>query len=312
MNALLNVALPIFGIILVGYLTGRRRILGDHASQVLNGFAFWVALPALMLVTMTRVPVGEVLNLPFIVAFMGGTAITYAIAVWLGGKLFPNPPVARAMLGIAAVFANVGYMGVPLFLTAFGADRALPAIIAMVLTSSLTLGLGIALIETAMVSAPGRRTKIVGIFRTLLGNPLVVAPFLGLSLRAAGFALPSPVETFCSLLGGAAAPCALFALGLFLVDKPLRANLREVAWISWVKLVLQPAITWLLAVPILGMTPFWAASVVLLSALPTAAIAFTLAQQYDSYVDRASSATLATTAISVVTIPLLLVLLGLA
>jgi malonate transporter len=146
--------------------------------------------------------------------------------------------------------------------------------------------------------------------RALFGNPLVVAPLLGLALRGAGIPLPAPVETFLNLLGAAAAPCALFALGLFLVGTRLRANLPEIGWITLLKLVVQPALTWVLAVKLLHLEPFWADSAVLLAALPTAALVFTLAQQYDIYVERASSAILVTTALSVLTVPLILVLLG--
>ena len=310
MQVLWNIALPVFGIILAGYLVGRLRLLGEGSSQALNGFAYWVALPALLLLSMTRVPIAEVLNLPFIAAFVGGTVLTFVVSVGAGALIFANRPDARIMQGLAAVFANAGYLGVPLFLTAFGAERALPAIIAMVLSAAFTMGSGVALVEIGRSQAANWRHVAADVTRALFGNPLVVAPFFGLALRALGIVLPGPLETFLGLLGGAAAPCALFALGLFLVGTRLRANLREVGWITLLKLVGQPAITWVLAVPLLHLEPFWANSAVLLSALPTAALVFTLAQQYEIYVERASSAILVTTALSVLTVPLILVLLG--
>ncbi len=310
MQVLWTIALPVFGIIFAGYLIGRLRLLGADSSQALNGFAYWVALPALLLVSMTRVPIADVLNLPFIAAFAGGTVLTFGLAVGIGAFAFANRPAARTMQGLAAVFANTGYMGVPLFLTAFGVERALPAIIAMVLSASFTMGAGVALVEVGLSQATNWRHVAADTARALFGNPLVVAPLLGLLLRAVGIALPVPIETFLTQLGAAAAPCALFALGLFLVGTKLRANLPEIGWITLLKLVAQPAITWMLAVPLLHLEPFWAASAVLLSSLPTAALVFTLAQQYDIYVERASSAILVTTALSVLTVPLILVLLG--
>lgn len=214
---------------LAGYLIGRLRILGEGRSQALNGFAYWVALPALLLVSMTRVPVAQVLNLPFIAAFVSGTVLTYAIAVGVGSRAFANQPIGRTMQGLSAVFANTGYMGVPLFLTAFGTERALPAIIAMVLSASVTMGAGVALVEINLSQATKWRRMLADVTGALFGNPLVIAPLLGLLLRAAGVALPAPIENFCTLLGAAAAPCALFALGLFLVGTRLRTNLAETA-----------------------------------------------------------------------------------
>jgi malonate transporter len=311
MQTLTTIVLPVFGIVFAGYLIGRLRLLGENSSQALNGFAYWVALPALLLVSMARAPVAQVLNMPFITAFVGGTALTFVIAVGIGALLFGNPPVSRTMQGLAAVFANSGYMGVPLFLTAFGAERALPAIIAMVLNASLLMGAGVALIEINRSQATNWRHVLADVARALFGNPLVIAPLLGLLLSGTGIALPSPIETFCNLLGAAAAPCALFALGLFLVGKKPHANPLETGWIAILKLAVQPAVTWVLAAPLLHLEPFWAASAVLLAALPTAALVFTLAQQYDVYVERASSAILVTTALSVLSVPLIILWLGL-
>jgi malonate transporter len=181
--------------------------------------------------------------------------------------------------------------------------------------ATVTMSAGIVLVELAQSLSQPRARSRLGLLRdltrALATNPLVMAPALGLAVRASGLAMPTPIETFLTLLGGAAGPCALFALGLFLVGKRLRANAAEVAWVTVVKLAVQPAVTWLLAVPLLGLAPFWAGSVVLLSGLPTAALVFTLAQRYGVYVDRASSATLASTVLSVLTIPIIMVLFGL-
>src|SRR5262249_24676294 len=158
-------------------------------------------------------------NGPFIAAYVGGTALTFVIAWAAGGALFAGPPAERTMMGLTAVFANTGYMGVPLFLAAFGPERALPAIIAMVLMSTVTMSAGIVLVELPQPRPPtgphAKRALLVQLARALATNPLVVAPGLGLAISAAGFGLPRPIAAFFDLLGAAAGPCALFALGLF-------------------------------------------------------------------------------------------------
>jgi malonate transporter len=311
MQALLNIALPVFGIILAGYLVGRFRLLGEGSSVALNGFVYWVALPALLVSAMARVPLGQAFDVKFLAAFIGGIAATFLLTMAIGARAFANPPAARALQGLGAAFANTGYLGVPLFLTAFGSERALPAIISTAINAALTMGAGIVLVEAALSHGTKWRAVAADVGRALATNPLVLAPLAGLVLSGAGVRLPVPLETFCNLLGSAAAPCALFALGLFLVGKPLAQNIPEVAWITVMKLLAQPALTWLIGGPILGMEPFWLGATVLLAALPTAALVFTLAQQYGVYVERASSAILVTTALSVVTIPLILILFDL-
>lgn len=138
----------------------------------------------------------------------------------------------------------------------------------------------------------------------------MTAPVLGLLVSLAGIGVPTPIANFCALLGAAAGPCALFSPGLFLVGQPFAANLGEVGVITLLKLVVQPLLTWLIAVPILGLDPAWARAAVLLAALPTGTLVFTVAQNYRIYVDRASAAVLATTVVSVLTLSAVLVLLG--
>jgi predicted permease len=121
-----------------------------------------------------------------------------------------------------------------------------------------------------------------------------------------GVPLPSAVRLFGELLGNAAGPCALFALGLFLAGQPLRDDLRLVGWLVVLKLVVQPAATWVLAFRLLVVEPVWAEVAVLLNALPVGAGAFVLAQQYGRQVARTSAAILISTVLSVLTISYLL------
>lgn len=309
MTPVLNVVLPVFAIILAGYLSGRRALLGDANSDALNRFVYWMALPALLFGSMARVPVRDVFEIPFLLAFVGGMAITFAIAVLGGGALFPNRLAGRTLQGLAAVFANTGYMGLPLFLTAYGPERMLPAVIGTVFNAAIAVGAAVIVIEIDLSQAARLRHLARDVLLALVRNPLVTAPVAGLLFSATGLSLPKPVETFCSLLGAAAGPCALFALGLFLVGRRFAEQPAELAWITILKLVVQPAITWVLAVPILHMDPVWASAAVLLAALPTGALVFTLAQTYGVYVERASAATLVTTVVSIVTLSAVLLLL---
>src|SRR5690606_1951610 len=108
----------------------------------------------------------------------------------------------------------------------------------------------------------------------------------GLLRSAAGLTLPQPVAAFTSLLGAAAGPCALFAIGLFMVGKSFTAGLPEVAWVTLLKLLVMPAIAFWLAFDLLEMPRVWALSAVIMAALPTGALMFVLAQRYQVYIQR--------------------------
>jgi hypothetical protein len=313
MRAVVDVVLPVFGLILVGYLAGRFRLLGQESSEALNRFVYFFALPALLFVGMARVPVAKVFNLPFLAAFLGGIAIIFVIALVVARFAFPGRMAARSLNGLSAVFANTGYMGIPLFLTAFGPEGTLPAVIATVSLGAIVMGIGVIMIELDLSEGGGLGKALGDVLRGVALNPLLIAPVVGLAWSAAGLALPMPLETFCDLLGAAAGPSALFAIGLFLASRSITALMGgrravEVVWLMVLKLVGQPLVTWWLA-SLFGLDPFWTASAVILAALPTGALVFVLASQYGLYVERASAMILASTVVSVITLSAIMVIL---
>lgn len=309
-TAVLDVVLPVFGIILAGFLCGRFGILGQASSEALNRFVYYVALPALFFVSMARVPVGDVLNLPFLAAFGGGVLIVALISLPVSRGVFKNGLGPSGLHALSATFANTGYMGIPLLLTAFGPQAALPAIIATVLNGAVVMAIGIAVIEADLARGRGAGRIVADVAAGVARSPLVLSALAGILASALGLGLPKPLVTFCDILGAAAPPCALFAIGLFMVGRAVTAGMAELSWLTVLKLLVQPAVTWVIAVPLLRLDPLWAASAVTLAALPTGSLVFVLASQYGVYVQRATGTILISTVFSVVTLSVLLAVLG--
>jgi malonate transporter len=309
MEAVFNVVLPVFAIMASGYAAGRLGILGEAASEALNAFIYWFALPALLFHAMARVPVADVFHLPFLAAFGGAFLATYALGM-AAGLLFARPNLAhQGLQALAASFANTGYMGLPLYLTAYGAGKVLPAVVATVFNAAAAVALAIVVTEIGRAERSGGRVAR-DTLRAVFTNPLLLAPAAGLAWSASGLGVPRPVATYLDLMGATAGPGALFAIGLFLVGKPLSGNLPELAWISLCKLVLQPLLAAWLAYRVFPMEAEWAAAAVIMSALPTGALAFVIALRYGIYVAGTSTAILATTALSFVTLSVTLALVG--
>ncbi len=149
--------------------------------------------------------------------------------------------------------------------------------------------------------------KVAGV---VFKSPLLLSAAAGLGASAVGFEPPQALGTFCDLLGVTAGPCALFAIGLFMVGKKLRHGLGEVLWVSLLKLVAQPLVTWWLAYDLLHLSPVFAASAVMMAALPTGALAFVLAQRYEVYIQRSTSVILVSTVLSVASLTVLFLLIG--
>jgi malonate transporter len=288
-NAILNVSLPVFAIILGGYLAARSGLLGQGSTAALNAFVYYFALPPLLFLSMARVPLGEIFHWSYLGAYVGGVLGTAALSLAAGLILFRRHAAELSLQAMTAVFSNTGYMGVPLFLTAFGDQGVLPSLILTVFNGAVVVGTVVVLIEFTLSRSGGA----FRIFRDV-----------GVAL------LPKPLSNLCEILGAASGPCALFAMGLSLVAHAGSGSVGETGWLVFLKLLVQPAITAWLAFGVLDLEPFWAMSAVILAALPTGALTFVVAQRYGLYVAPATQVTLVSTVLSVVTVSALLVWFG--
>jgi predicted permease len=312
MRAIFDVILPVFGIILAGWFAGRIKLLGPDSSEALNKFCYWFALPPVLFLGPARVPLDQVFNLPFIATFMGGVAITWLIALAVGVVAFRDRPAVVALALLSGTFANVGYMGIPLFLAAYGPEGVLPAVIATVSYTLLLVATTVVIVEADLAAEGGVVKAATNVLKGLAKSPLVVAPLCGLAVNLAGIKLPRPVTNFGDLLGASSGPAALFAIGLFLSTRSLRTlvggkKMAEVGWLVYVKLVVQPLATWWLA-GVFGLDSFWRGAAVILASLPTAALCFVLAQQYRQFVERASATILVSTVISPLVLAAIMIL----
>lgn len=305
MHVLIEITIPIFAIIFAGWLAGRFKLLGQDSSAALNGFVYFIALPAMFVSSTSQAPVGSVLDWDLLAVVAGGYLAT-AIPVAVLARIFFSKRIGEIGLHSgSSVFANTGYMGIPLTLTAFG-DAATNAMIATVLANLfIVLGIASAVMEVDRTGAKGPRV-VVDSIKGLVRSPLLVACCFGMTLSALNLSVPGPALRFLDLLGAAAGPCALFAMGLFLVGQSVRRGAGEVAWITVAKLVFHPLLTWVFAVYIIPLDPLEEAVAVLMAALPTGGLIFVLAQRYGVYVQRATAVILVSTILSVATVTLVI------
>jgi predicted permease len=300
MLAILNVVLPVFGIILAGYLCGRFRLLGEASSEALNRFVYFLALPALFFISTARVGVGDVLNWRFLAGYGGGVVVTAAVAVLGARRLFPNRLAALGLHGLAAIFANTGYMGIPLLVTAFGPAAALPAIIATVLNGAVIMAVGIFIVEIDL----SRDRGAGGCLRCAPGGRQVRSccpPPAASSARAwaSSCRKPSPASATSSAPrpGGPVRHRPV-------PGRPLAHDRLRRDQLARAPCCRQPLVT---AAIVFALAPMGAWGP---AALPTGSLVFVLAQQYGVYVERSTAAILVSTVLSVVTLFALFALLG--
>ncbi|MGH3144456.1 MAG: AEC family transporter [Rubrobacter sp.] len=320
MQSILNTALPFFALIFCGYGAGRLNLLSETAAAGVNTFVYYFALPAFLFGLMSSSPLGEVVNVPFIGAYATASLTVFALAA-LGGRYvlgrFANRPyrIGRgeaAVQGLAAVLANTGYMGIPLASAVFGREAAIPIVVGLTLDGILMIPLGILIIESDKGRAEGQLKTALTTLTALTRNPLILSIFAGLALSATGLQTPTPVTNSLDLLGSAAGPCALFALGATLASRAGErlGGAAEVSYMTIFKLAVHPAVLWVTLNVLFDVDPLWATAALLGAALPIAANVFIVARQYDVYVTLTSSAILVSTAVSMVSVSAFLVILA--
>jgi malonate transporter len=311
LQTILNTALPFFALIFCGYGAGRFKLLSEASIAGVNAFVFYFALPAFIFNLLATSPLADVVNGPFVAAYLGTGLVVFAVAAVLGRIILKVRRSEAALQGAAAVLGNTGYMGIPLVAAAFGDRAAIPLVLGLTLEATVLIPLTIVLVEAQKGLDAGWSRLLGSVAGAMIRNPIIIAIFTGVAVSAASLGLPTPIENFTDLLGRAAGPCALFALGATLTSFPISTGIGEVSYMTFFKLLVHPAAIWFATTRLFDVDPLWASVAILGASLPVAANVFIVARQYDTYVDRTSSAILISTAISVFTVSALLTVLPL-
>ncbi|MGX9983067.1 AEC family transporter [Methylobacterium fujisawaense] len=304
------VVLPIFALIFAGWLARRIGVLGAAATTELNRFVVFLALPALLFDVTAHAHWSAIWKPGFIGAFGLSSLAVFALTVLI--RRGEGRPLADAAVdGLNAGYANTGFMGFPLALVAFGPEALAPTTVAAILTVCGVFAVAIVLIETGLrreAAASGRSGPRMPVWRSvgrsLMRNPLLVAPALGALVPSAGLTVPDSAETFLKLLGGAAAPCALVALGLFLAQTRHAGGGqgRTAALLVGLKLALHPLLAYGLGRYLFDLPPLLLHTAVLMAALPTGTGPFMLAEFYRREADLTATVVLVSTVLAIVTV----------
>jgi predicted permease len=240
----------------------------------------------------------------FIIAFSAGCFAVY-IALLLYRWYHTRDWAAASFTGLSGSYSNTGYMGIPLCLLALGDDGLAPAVIATLVVVCGLFALAIVFIEFGKQSHKPWYEIIGIVLGSLVKNPLLVSPVAGVAWSASGLQMIEPAQQFLSFLAAAASPCALVSIGLFLMQKS-EGKVSGVWSLTFIKLIVQPGVAWLVAGPILGLPLFWVQAAVLMSALPTGTGPFMLAQYYQADGSAISRVVLQTTLGSIITLSMII------
>jgi malonate transporter and related proteins len=298
----LNLALPFFGLIFIGFACGKLKQIPDTALAWMNFFIVYVALPALFYRILAQTPLEKLAQVDFIFATTLATFWAFAVSFAIGMAIRQGHIAEATIAGLAGGYGNIGYMGPGLALATLGSQAAVPVALIFCFDTLLLFSLVPFLMALAKPQPMSLGATALEVIKRIVSHPLVIATALGVASAAVHFEPPVALERLMQFLQNAAAPCALFALGVTVALRPLKKIPWEVPLLTLVKLAVHPLLIFLLLSLFGPFDQTWVYTAVMMAALPPALNVFVFARQYDVWVEQASSAVLVGTIVSVLTL----------
>jgi len=309
---LLDLLAPFFGLIALGYACGKIVTRPAGGLAWMQFFLIYVSLPCLFFRLIADKPLSELANWPFIAVTTLSTYIAFSLAFAVG--LFKSRDMPQAVMqGVAGSYSNIGYMGPPLVLAALGPAASPPVVLIFVFDSLLLFSLVPFLMAVAGVEKKSMLATAGEVAFRIATHPFNIATVIGVAASYFMWTPPSAIDQMTLWLSNAAAPCALFLLGVTVALRPTpkaepgaakapRAIPVEVPILVFIKLVVHPLIVWVLLSVVGDFAPPWVFAAIVMAALPPALNIFVISTQYGVGVERASACVLVGTIASVVTL----------
>jgi malonate transporter and related proteins len=271
----INLVVPVTGVILIGWLAGYLDYVSRDVAAGLIHFAYNIAMPALLLDTLAQEKLESLLAWRFLLAFGGGSLICFIAVFLLSAGTAKGVVASKTMYGLSASMTNTAFVALPILHRLYGPPGVLPAAVATMFVALVMFPMSQILLEWEK----GDRLRSWQIVRNVLLNPLVLSTVLGTAWAITGAPVPKLVDNLLKIFGDALAASALFAIGLGLSFDGLRANFRPSMLLAIVKLIIMPALVWGLAL-VLGLDERFTTAAVVCAAVPTAKTVFILSSEH--------------------------------
>jgi len=274
-----DLVLPVFAIIVTGWVAGWLGYISRSLADGLVHFAYNIAMPALLFVTIAQEPARNLLEWRFLLAFGGGSILCFALVFLTVRAGWRRDLASSTIHGMTAAMTNTGFVALPILHSIYGQPAVLPAAIATLFVAGVMFPVTVILLEREGRGALGRSARSVALLEQIVLNPMVLSTIIGLAWAISGLSIPAPIAAYLNIFAAALTPCALFAIGLGLSIEGMRSNLTASVVLAAVKLIFMPLVVYGLCV-VLGLNPLYTIAAVICAAVPTAKTMYILAGEY--------------------------------
>ncbi len=308
MTILLEVVGPVFGVMALGALAVKLKVLDDGGVKGLVLFVFNFAIPVLLFRSLSQTTLPPDIQWAFLLSYFGGAVAVFVAGFVLGRRVFKRSLADQAIFGMGACFSNTVLIGIPILFTAYGPEATVPTLLIIAFHGPILMSLTAGLIQ----AGKGSEVTVVGQTKSvaleLFQNPIILGILLGLLMNLAGWTIPGPIDRVAELLGSAAVPTALFALGASLAAYPITGDVPPALFLSSLKLLVHPILVWILAVPVFGLDGIWVPVAVTMAAMPSGINVYLFGARYSAAPGVAARTVFLTNVFSLITLSTVLYL----
>ncbi|MGG7644226.1 AEC family transporter [Rhodovulum sp. YNF3179] len=310
MQALLEVTLPVFIVIGFGYAAVWRGLFSDAGVAGLMRFTQGFAIPCLLFRAISTLDLSASFDPALLISFYTGSGTCFALGLLGARLLFGRPWEDAVAIGFSALFANTVLLGLPIMERAYGAGALQPNYAIIAVHAPFCYALGITAMEIARSRGGGALATARAVFGAMFRNALMIGIALGFAVNLTGLPLPGALTGAIDLMIRAALPAALFGLGGVLVRYRPEGDLREIAWVMALSLVLHPAIAYGLSAHVFGLETGKVRAAVVTAAMAPGVNSYIFADLYGRARRVAASAVLLGTLGSILSVTAWLALLA--
>ncbi len=306
---LVNVILPVFLVIGAGYAATRSGYFKDNHIEGLMRFTQGFAIPCLLFLAIANLDLSASFDPRLLASFYLGAGLCFAAGIFGARLIFNREWEDCVAIGFCCLFSNTVLLGLPITERAYGPENLTGNYAIIAFHSPFCYFLGITVMEIIRNRGTGRIQTARAALSAMFQNALIIGILLGFAVNLSGFVIPAVVDEALGLITLAALPGALFALGGVLVKYKPEGDLRTIAFVCSVALVLHPSLVWLFGTT-LSLPQDLFRSAVLNAAMAPGFNAYIFANMYGRAKRVAASSVLIGTAASILTVWMWLSLLG--
>lgn len=310
-----SIVVPVFVLIGIGYVTAKTNLLSQNVGEALGQYVYVIAIPVLIFKTLAIIDLGN--NNPWLLwgAYFSGVTVIWTLATLIIRLGFGREARAGVVAGISAAFANTVMIGIPLVSSVYGEAGLIPLLIIISVHLPVMTVVTAILMERAAAldgvgTRPGTKDLLASIGKGLATNPIVIALVAALVWRTLALPIEGITKDVLDRISSTALPVALLSLGMSMVLYGIRGNVLPGLILSFLKIVLMPAVVYLCAVYLFRLPPLWTAVATLTAACPTGINAYIFAQRYGTGHAMSTNSITITTLLAVVSSSIWVILLG--